>query len=144
MNIDKIFNLFNGDEPESLREKAQQVDTLLDYKHFFGIYPNVLSDSDIKLLFLDNKLHIQDSIILIDEFDFMYNPIQSNFNKEYFTKINIEKTTSINLGAKKIKILTTHPSNSYKLIGEKPIEKLEITNTKEFWSASKYLVIILD
>ena len=70
--------------------------------------------------------------------------LSSDFNKEYFTKINIEKTTSINLGAKKIKILTTHPSNSYKLIGEKPIEKLEITNTKEFWSASKYLVIILD
>ena len=70
--------------------------------------------------------------------------LSSDFNKEYFTKINIEKTTSINLGAKKIKILTTHPSNSYKLIGEKPIEKLEITNTKEFWSASKSLVIILD
>ena len=70
--------------------------------------------------------------------------LSSDFNKEYFTKINIEKTTSINLGAKKIKMLTTHPSNSYKLIGEKPIEKLEITNTKEFWSASKYLVIILD
>ena len=66
--------------------------------------------------------------------------LSSDFNKEYFTKINIEKTTSINLGAKKIKMLTTHPSSSYKLIGE----KLEITNTKEFWSASKYLVIILD
>ena len=70
--------------------------------------------------------------------------LSSDFNKEYFTKINIEKTTSINLGAKKIKMLTTHPSSSYKLVGEKPIEKLEITNTKEFWSASKYLVIILD
>jgi len=70
--------------------------------------------------------------------------LSSDFNKEYFTKINIEKTTSINLGAKKIKMLTTHPSSSYKLVGEKPIEKLEITNTKEFWSASKYLVIVLD
>ena len=70
--------------------------------------------------------------------------LSSDFNKEYFTKINIEKTTSINLGAKKIKMLTTHPSSSYKLVGEKPIEKLEITNTKEFWSTSKYLVIILD
>ena len=70
--------------------------------------------------------------------------LSSDFNKEYFTKINIEKTTSINLGAKKIKMLTTHPNSSYKLVGEKPIEKLEITNTKEFWSASKYLVILLD
>ena len=33
MDVDKIFNLFNGDEPESLREKAQQVDVLIDYKN---------------------------------------------------------------------------------------------------------------
>jgi len=33
MNIDKIFNLFNNEEPESLKEKAQQVDILLDYKN---------------------------------------------------------------------------------------------------------------
>ena len=33
MDVNKIFNLFNGDEPESLREKAQQVDNLLDYKN---------------------------------------------------------------------------------------------------------------
>jgi len=33
MNVDKIFNLFNGDEPESSKENNQQVDTLLDYKN---------------------------------------------------------------------------------------------------------------
>jgi hypothetical protein len=33
MDINKIFNLFNGDEPESLGEKAQQVDISLDYKN---------------------------------------------------------------------------------------------------------------
>ena len=33
MNIDKIFNLFNKDEPDSLREKAQAIDIALDYKN---------------------------------------------------------------------------------------------------------------
>ena len=33
MNIDKIFNLFSKDEPDSLREKAQQIDIALDYKN---------------------------------------------------------------------------------------------------------------
>jgi len=33
MNIDKIFNLFSKDEPDSLREKAQQIDITLDYKN---------------------------------------------------------------------------------------------------------------
>lgn len=70
--------------------------------------------------------------------------VSNDFNKEYFTKINTEQTLTINIGAKKVKILTTHPSGSYKLVGEKPIEKLEITDPKEFWSASKYLVIMID
>jgi DNA repair exonuclease SbcCD ATPase subunit len=70
--------------------------------------------------------------------------VKADFNKEYFTKVNIEQTASINIGAKKMKMITTHPSGSYKVIGEKPVEKIEIINAKEFWSASKYLVIIID
>ncbi|HWY39117.1 MAG TPA: hypothetical protein VNY73_11195, partial [Bacteroidia bacterium] len=70
--------------------------------------------------------------------------VKKDFNKDYFTKIDISQTTSIPIGAKKIKILSTHPSNSYKLVGEKPVEKLEITNAEEFWSASKYLVIVIE
>ena len=70
--------------------------------------------------------------------------VTDDFNKEYFTKINIEQTTSINIGAKKVKLLSNHPKNSYKLVGTKPIEKIEILNAKEFWDASKYLVIVID
>ncbi|WP_317897458.1 hypothetical protein [Aurantibacillus circumpalustris] len=70
--------------------------------------------------------------------------VTDDFNKEYFTKINIEQTTSINIGAKKVKLLSNHPKNSYKLVGEKPIERIDILNAKEFWDASKYLVIVID
>lgn len=70
--------------------------------------------------------------------------VTDNFNKEHFTKINIEQTTSINIGAKKAKLLSVHPKNSYKFVGTKPIEKIDITNPKEFWDASKYLVIVID
>ncbi len=70
--------------------------------------------------------------------------VKEDFNKEYFTKVNIEQTSSINIGAKKAKIITTHPSGSYKMVGEKPVEKIEITNAKEFWSASKYCVIVIE
>lgn len=70
--------------------------------------------------------------------------LKSDFNKDYFTKVDISQTLSIPIGAKKVKILTTHPSNSYKLIGDKTIEKIEILNVEDFWSASKYLVIIAD
>lgn len=71
--------------------------------------------------------------------------LMKDFNKKYFTKIDITQTTSIPLGSKKARILTTHPSGSYKLEGpENKVEKLVITNPEEFWSSSKYLVIIVE
>jgi len=70
--------------------------------------------------------------------------LKKDFNKDYFTKVDASQTTTIPIGAKKIKIITTHPSSSYKIVGEKPVEKLEITNTEDFWSASKYLVIVIE
>lgn len=70
--------------------------------------------------------------------------IKKDFNKDYFTKVDISQTNTIPLGAKKVKILSSHPSNSYKLVGEKPVEKLEITNADDFWSVSKYLVIVIE
>jgi len=70
--------------------------------------------------------------------------LKKDFNRDYFTKIDITQTSSIPLGAKKVKILSTHPSSSYKLVGEKPVEKLDITNADEFWSVSKYLVIVIE
>jgi DNA repair exonuclease SbcCD ATPase subunit len=70
--------------------------------------------------------------------------LKKDFNRDYFTKIDVTQTSVIPIGAKKIKILSTHPSSSYKLVGEKPVEKLEITNAEDFWSASKYLVIVIE
>ena len=70
--------------------------------------------------------------------------IKKDFSKDKFTKIDVTQTLSIPIGAKKVKILTSHPSTSYKLIGEKPVQKIEITNAADFWGASKYLVIVTE
>ncbi len=71
--------------------------------------------------------------------------INQNFNKEYFTEIDIRVENVFEFDhAKKIKIITTHPSNSYTIYGEKPIDSLVINNTEEFWSVSKYLLIVLN
>ncbi len=70
--------------------------------------------------------------------------VKEDFNKEYFTKVDISATNSINIGAKKAKIITTHPSSSYKIVGEKPVERIDILNPTEFWSSSKYLVIVTE
>jgi predicted nucleic acid-binding Zn-ribbon protein len=70
--------------------------------------------------------------------------LKSDFNKQYFTEINITKTKSIPLGVARAELLTNHPDGSYELVGEKNIEKLVIKNPKEFWSVSKYLVIVVE
>ncbi len=72
--------------------------------------------------------------------------LKSDFDQSYFTRIDITKTLSIPLFAKKAKIVTTHPNESYTLVKnpEGVIEKIEITDYEKFWSASKYLVIIIE
>jgi flagellar biosynthesis chaperone FliJ len=71
--------------------------------------------------------------------------MKSDFNKAYFTKVDASVFTEIILSAKKAKLVTTHPAGSYKIEGaEGKAEKLVITNAEDFWSASKYLVIVVE
>lgn len=72
--------------------------------------------------------------------------LKGDFNKNYFTKVDIRDVSSIPILSKKVKLVTSHPSGSYKLEGDpkKQIEKITITNPEEFWASSKYLVIITE
>ena len=68
--------------------------------------------------------------------------LQSNFNKEYFTKIDIRVDKEIKLYSSSAKMLTSHPSSAYTL--QRDANKqyvLRITDPQLFWSTSKYLVI---
>lgn len=68
--------------------------------------------------------------------------LQANFNKNYFTKIDIRVDKEIKLYSKSAKILTSHPSSSYTLQPDASKQYiLRITNPEVFWSTSKYLVI---
>ncbi len=68
--------------------------------------------------------------------------LQANFNKNYFTKIDIRVDKSIKLYSKSVKIMTLHPSSSYTLTRDANKQyELTITNPQIFWSTSKYLVI---
>ncbi len=68
--------------------------------------------------------------------------LQSNFNKEYFTKIDIRVDKEIKLYSKSAKLLTTHPASSYTLQPDANKQYvLRITDPQTFWSTSKYLVV---
>jgi uncharacterized phage infection (PIP) family protein YhgE len=68
--------------------------------------------------------------------------LQGNFNKSYFTKIDIRVQKEIKLYSKKAEMRTSHPSSSYVLDKDaKGQYVLRITDPQTFWSTSKYLVI---
>ena len=71
--------------------------------------------------------------------------LQGNFNKEYFTKVDIRVDKEIKLYSRSAKMLTSHPSSSYTL--QRDANKqyvLRITDPQLFWSTSKYLVVLVD
>jgi chromosome segregation ATPase len=70
--------------------------------------------------------------------------LQSSFNREYFTKIDIRIDKEIKLYSRSARLLTSHPAGSYTL--QRDLNKqfvLRITNPQVFWSTSKYLVVLV-
>lgn len=70
--------------------------------------------------------------------------LHQDFDRKHFKKVDIRELKEIPLHAKKkVRIVTNHPSTSYKLKKNEhnQVVKLVITDSKQFWSSSKYLVI---
>ena len=66
----------------------------------------------------------------------------NDFNKDYFTKIDIRNEKEIKLYSKRAELLTSHPESSYQLVKDNKGQLiLKITNPQSFWSVSRYLVI---
>lgn len=66
------------------------------------------------------------------------------FNQDYFTEIDIRYDREVRFYSKSVKVLTTHPSDSYQLVRDAQKQyELHITNPEKFWSVSKYLVVLV-
>ncbi len=70
--------------------------------------------------------------------------LKGNYNKNYFTKIDIRVDKEIKLYSKKAELKSSHPAGSYSLNTDATGQYvLRITNPQQFWSTSKYLVILV-
>lgn len=68
--------------------------------------------------------------------------LNSDLNTNYFTYVSKYDLKSIQLGYKTVRIITSHPSNSYKWFNKNEvIDSLVILNQKDFWNNSKFLVL---
>lgn len=70
--------------------------------------------------------------------------LKKSFNRDYFQKVDIRDFKQLTLNAKKAKVVTNHPADSYHFTGTKTVEALVIDKPEEFWKASKYLVIVIE
>ena len=90
------------------------------------------TSSELKDQKIISKKFLQKTKVLKDE----------DFNKDYFTQIDIRTDKEIKLYSKDAKLLTSHPEGTYKLTkDDKDQLTLVITNPNKFWSVSRYLVI---
>lgn len=146
-----------------IEEKDSQISVLRDHLEMMNIEIDVLTaDLDIKSqtiseqseelntawFVIGTKRELLDRNIITREGGFAgiasNKTLKKDFSRDYFTTIDIHSLRSIPLSHKKISMITSHPSQSYTLYGDKAKDSLVINNPKEFWSVSKYLVIMVD
>ncbi|HRG58782.1 MAG TPA: hypothetical protein PK323_07460 [Bacteroidia bacterium] len=70
--------------------------------------------------------------------------LSENFNTENFSQVDISTLKLIKLEAQKVKLITTHVADSYSIVSTKEGSNLYIQNPEKFWSASKYLVVLIE
>ena len=129
MELDEQVANLNNDVAELANENTQRAETI--------------NTQDKQLhtawFVFGTKNELKEQQILVDG-----KVLQSSFNKEYFTKIDIRVDKEIKLYSKSAEILTSHPASSYTL--QRDANKqyvLRITDPQLFWSTSKYLVVLV-
>ena len=70
----------------------------------------------------------------------------NDFKSDAFTMIDVTQTKSIELNSKTAKVISTHPSSSYKIEmkDKNHVSNLVISDPDAFWKASKYLVVMIE
>ena len=129
MELDEQVANLNTDVAELTNENSQRAETI-----------NTQDKQLITAWFVfGTKSELKEQQILVDG-----KVLQSSFNKEYFTKIDIRVDKEIKLYSKSAEILTSHPASAYTL--QRDANKqyvLRITDPQLFWSTSKYLVVLV-
>lgn len=68
--------------------------------------------------------------------------LEEDFDKSYFTPVDINSTETIPTFQTRAKVLTTHPEGSFTLQEDADgFQELIINNKDQFWSISNYLVV---
>lgn len=127
--LDETINTLNSDVNNLTTESAQKTETITNQDKQLNTAWYVFG----------TKKELKEQRILVDG-----KVLQGNFNKSYFTKIDIRVSKEVKLYSKSVRLLTMHPSSSYTLTQDNNNQYiLRISNPQLFWSTSKYLVVLV-
>lgn len=72
--------------------------------------------------------------------------LDANADLSHFKEVDINEFRSLSMDARKVEVLTPHPSAAFTLRegDSKKVQDLEITDPAQFWQQSKYLVVVLN
>ena len=127
--LDETINTLNSDVNNLTAESAEKTETITNQDKQLNTAWYVFG----------TKKELKEQRILVDG-----KVLQGNFNKSYFTKIDIRVSKEVKLYSKSVRLLTMHPSSSYTLTQDNNNQYiLRISNPQLFWSTSKYLVVLV-
>ncbi|HET6245856.1 MAG: hypothetical protein H0V01_12375 [Bacteroidetes bacterium] len=135
--------------------KAELIKVNSALAHLFSEYNNRLDELDQQTNLINAAFYaigtakeLREKGVLTKEGGFIgigkATKLMDDFNKSYFTQLDITQTPSIQLFSKNAKLITNHPKGSYQISSEGNKQVLIISDSIEFWSVSKYLVVVVD
>ena len=136
-----------------LQEELENMDSSLgmlfeSYNQKVSELEDVIDEMNTAYFVVGNKKELLENSIITKEGGFIgigkSNVLKHDFNKSYFELVKIDEFIELQLGVKSMDIITPHPNSSFKLDhADEMIHKIIITNSDQFWSNSKYLVILV-
>lgn len=153
--VDEMTSKLQEKDAQIADLQEQVVSLNKDLEYLFSEYNDRINELNAKDSALNvayyaygTKKELKDKKVIVNEGGILgiggVKELKDNFNKGYFTQIDILETRSIPLMAKDASFVTKHPKDSYKFIKkDNEIDSLQIIDPTAFWSASKYCVIIV-
>lgn len=131
---------------ETVSAQANQIEIQTEAKNAaFAAFENAENELNTVYYAIGTNKELKENGFLEKKFLGATKVMQGEWNSSYLTKADKRNLTSINTGAKKIKIWTNVPKDSYteEVNPDKTIT-LKIIDPQTFWRQSPYLVIQTD
>lgn len=68
--------------------------------------------------------------------------LNEKLNDHYFTKVEKDNFSELNLNSKKAHLISNHPASSFEILRHGKSATLKIKDVNQFWKFTKYLVIV--